>query len=567
MIKSIYVQNFMRIDKRVELPLSPITILVGGNGSGKSSILKALHWSVRCATLKDHRGNASLEQMDYTPSRAFQELAHKKRLQNKSDLPKIIVGFVDDKGDDTEIAISAARNDAGAKAEISGPLTSALTSEQATTAYIPGIAGLAEFETVLATPVLSRRAASGEGGSVLRHILLDLVGGSAGTDTEYVELSELSSWVSKVLPGSQFWVKFDRLRDARIDALFLTPNMKEPGRADALQRRPLEMAGTGYLQIVQIFAYLLKFNPKLLLIDEPDAHLHPSTQEALIKALEEASLSFPQTKFIVTTHSPHLVRACGPQTSVHWMDDGALRTDSEERIRLRMGWGALDKELLLFTEDGNLTAIKALLSQWPDLERKVLLWPTFGYSGIPSGRALKQLREELGIPIMVHRDRDFMSDADVDAWEEKKELVKYDIPLWVTPGSDIESCFCTVQHIAEAIGILASTSERILAKAVRSFDSKEMQTDFESALSAAINILPATSRSSIIDRWSELKGPSPDVIKGKILLKAIEKAISAELLELGENRKLSKLSDLRRPIKGIELATNLKNELLQLLDK
>jgi len=557
----------MRIDKRVELPLSPITILVGGNGSGKSSILKALHWSVRCATLKDHRGNASLEQMDYTPSRAFQELAHKKRLQNKSDLPKVIVGFVDEGGSETEIAISAARNDAGAKAEISGPLTAALTSEQASTAYIPGIAGLAEFETVLAKPVLNRRAASGEGGSVLRHILLDLAGGSAGTDTEYAELHELSEWVSKVLPGSQFWVKFDRLRDARIDALFLTPNMKEPGRPDALQRRPLEMAGTGYLQIVQIFAYLLKFNPKLLLIDEPDAHLHPSTQELLIKALESASLSFPHTKFIVTTHSPHLVRACGPQTSVHWMDEGALRADSEERIRLRMGWGALDKEILLFTEDGNLTAMKAILSQWPDLYRKVLLWPTFGYSGIPSGKALNQLRDELGIPIMVHRDRDFMSDADIDAWEEKKELVRYDIPLWVTPGSDIESCFCSPEHIAEVFGILHSIAEKIVASALSSFDGKEAQSNFETALSSAVSILPKESRSSIIDRWNELGGFSPSVIKGKDFLKALEKSISNQLLEIGENKKLSRISNLRSPVPGIEMATDLKNEISLLLNK
>jgi predicted ATPase len=565
MIKSVYVQNFMRIDKRVELPLAPITILVGGNGSGKSSILKALHWSVRCATLKDRRGNASLEQMDYTPSRAFQELAHKKRLQNKSDLPKIIVGFVDESGNETEIAISAARNDAGAKAEIFGPLTTALTSEQASTAYIPGIAGLAEFETVLATPVLNRRAASGEGGSVLRHILLDLVGGSAGTDTEYVELRELSRWVSKVLPGSQFWVKFDRLRDARIDTLFLTPSMKEPGRADTLQRRPLEMAGTGYLQIVQIFAYLLKFSPKLILIDEPDAHLHPSTQELLIKALEEAAIEFPQTKFIVTTHSPHLVRACGPHTSVHWMDDGALRTDSEERIRLRMGWGALDKEVILFTEDGNLTAMKALLAQWPDLARKTLLWPTFGYSAIPSGKALKQLREELGIPVMVHRDRDFMSDTDIDAWEEKKDLVKYNVPLWVTPGSDIESCFCSSEHIAEVFGILSGTAEKIVAMALASFDSKEVQSNFETALSSAISVLSKENRSSIIDRWNDLNGFSPSVIKGKDFLKAIEKAISSELLELGENRKLSLLPNLRSPIPGIEIATDLKNEIALLL--
>lgn len=41
------------------------------------------------------------------------------------------------------------------------------------------------------------------------------------------------------------------------------------------------MVGTGFLQVAQIFAYLLHFKPKLLLIDEPDSHLHPGTQERL----------------------------------------------------------------------------------------------------------------------------------------------------------------------------------------------------------------------------------------------------------------------------------------------
>jgi hypothetical protein len=218
------------------------------------------------------------------------------------------VGFIDTNGVQTTIKLSAARNEAGVKSEIEGPLAHSLTNEEPQTAYIPGLAGLAESETVLAQPVLHRRAASGEGGSVLRHILLDLVEGSGSTQTDYRELSELSEWVSKVVNKVQFWVKFDRLRDVNIDAQFLTEEMRAPGKTVAQLRKPLELAGTGFLQIVQIFAYLLKFRPALILIDEPDAHLHPSTQERLIKAIEEATQVFPNTKFLITTHSPALVR-------------------------------------------------------------------------------------------------------------------------------------------------------------------------------------------------------------------------------------------------------------------
>lgn len=564
LIEGIYVENFMRINERVRLNLSPVTVLVGGNGSGKSSILKAIHWAVRCATLRDFRGNTTLEQMDYTPSRAFQELAHKKRIQSKSDLPKIKVGFIDTNGDTTEIAINSARNDAGAKTHIDGPMQNLLTTAQPSTAYIPGIAGLAEYETVLAAPVLHRRAASGEGGSVLRHILLDLAGDAAG-GSEHVELKELAGWVSRILPDSQFWVKFDRLRDVHIDALFYTPAMRESGRSIINQRRPLEMAGTGYLQIVQIFAYLLKFKPALILIDEPDAHLHPGTQERLITAIEQAATEFPDTKFLITTHSPHLVRNCGPRTSVQWMEDGQLRQDDESTVRLRMGWGSLDKEVILFTEDEELTSIQAILSQWPDFARKVLVWPTFGQAGIPHGSVLAKLRKKHGIPVLVHRDRDFMSDSDIDAWEEKKGFVEHDVPLWVPKGSDIESCFCSIEHICEALNVLAPAAERIIEKALATFDKDNSRKNFENALQGAINILPYEKRSSLGARWTELGEFGASTIKGKELLRAIEKAARQEFIDSGETRRLSALPRLREPTRGVIMEMQLRTELEILL--
>jgi predicted ATP-dependent endonuclease of OLD family len=41
-IKSVKIANFLRVDAEIEVPLSSLTVLVGENGSGKSSILKAL---------------------------------------------------------------------------------------------------------------------------------------------------------------------------------------------------------------------------------------------------------------------------------------------------------------------------------------------------------------------------------------------------------------------------------------------------------------------------------------------------------------------------------------------
>ncbi|WP_420850894.1 ATP-dependent nuclease [Pseudomonas wenzhouensis] len=546
MINSITIENFMRIDNATTIPLGPVTLLVGENGSGKSSILKAVHWSVRCAVLRDPNQKTTLEQMDYTPSRDFLQLPHKKRLQSGESAPRIKVTFSTTNGD-TTIGVYSARNDAGTKTSITGPMASSFTADQQLTAYIPGLAGLAETETLLATPVLHRRAASGEGGSVLRHILLGL--GLKGNESleEPAELTDLNHWVGKVFPGTRFWVKFDRLRDIHIEAKFLTPEMKTSKRTLDSQWRPLEMAGTGFLQVVQIFAYLLHFKPKLLLIDEPDSHLHPGTQELLIKAIEEAALKFPDTQFLLTTHSPSLVRASGSVSKVNWISDGKLRQEKEDTIRQRMGWGALDKEIILFTEDGNMKYMKNIVNQWPDLARKVLIWPTFGSSGLQRGGSIIKLKEAMSIGALIHRDRDFMSDSDKIQWEKKMEYDTHKIPLWMPEGSDIESELCKPQHIANVFSIDLHTAESLLDDALKSLNSTEVERDFNSAYQSAIGGLPKESVEFPSKRWKDLGEYGVKTIKGKVLLEAIKATAKKRYEGTSEAAKLSGLSRLAIP--------------------
>lgn len=231
MFDSVTVANFMRVNNAVTIPLGPVTVLVGENGSGKSSILKAIHWAIRCAVLRDGSDRVTLERMDYAPSRDFLHLAHKIRLNSEATSPRVKVSL-ESGVDKLEISMNSTRNDAGIKVTVVGALASTVTATSQITAYIPGLAGLSEAESLLATPVLHRRAASGEGGSVLRHILFGLATAQTGRESieKHEELAELGRWVGKVFPGVRFWVKFDRLRDVNIDAKFLTLDMVESGR-------------------------------------------------------------------------------------------------------------------------------------------------------------------------------------------------------------------------------------------------------------------------------------------------------------------------------------------------
>lgn len=548
MFDSVTVANFMRIHDEVKIPLGPVTVLVGENGSGKSSILKAIHWASRCAVLKDGLDRVTLERMDFVPSRDILHLAHKTRLNSEGASPRVRVelesGF-----EKLCISMNSTRNDAGIKVSITGGLANTITATSQITAYIPGLSGLSEAESLLATPVLHRRAASGEGGSVLRHILLGLAMTATGRDNieKHEELSELSHWVGKVFPGVRFWVKFDRIRDINIDAKFLTGDMTQAGKKLELQWRSLEMAGTGFLQVVQIFAYLLYFRPKLLLIDEPDSHLHPGTQERLIAAIEDAARDFSETQFMLTTHSPSLVRASSAISQVLWMSDGVLRDEKEEQIRQRMGWGALDKDLLLITEDGNLQYMKNIIAQWPDLARKVLLWPTFGSGSLPRGSALAKIRKELGIAIVVHRDRDFLSDTDKAALSKKMEYDATNIPFWMPKGSDIEAEFCSPEHLQKIFDITAVDASALIDEAVNLVDPDVAETEFNTAYQSAVGGLSKEQVSVPSKRWRELAGPSAATIKGKILLAKIEEAAQKRYIGGADSTKLKGLKLLSTP--------------------
>ena len=92
----------------------------------------------------------------------------------------------------------------------------------------------------------------------------------------------MNELVQIIHPGVLLEVSFNDGEDINIQAVF------DDNLLSGVQR-PLETAATGVLQVIQIFAYLILFRPKLLLVDEPDAHLHPDKQERLIEALEQAA--------------------------------------------------------------------------------------------------------------------------------------------------------------------------------------------------------------------------------------------------------------------------------------
>lgn len=528
-LESITVRNF-KATEEATIPLAGVTILVGPNGCGKSSVLQAIHWAARAASYvlpKYTKEMISFERLDYVPSSEPLTTLHKSEMKSDASSTAVEVVFshlpINKEPVQATVRIRAARNRGGITAYTDGgnAVTPYKQRYQFITTYIPGLAGLSEKESILAQPTLRRQAASGDAGGVLRNILLNLRSRRVGEIDETLgkeRLQLLNALVSQVHPGIQVDVSFDEREDYHITALVSTKEF-------AGQSRPLETAATGVLQVVQIFAYLILFEPKVMLIDEPDAHLHPDKQERLIEALERAAPKF-DTQIILTTHSPHIVRAASPSAKLVWMRNGLVETEDDNAIRRLLGWGGLDKAALFFVEDEDDKPLRAVLRQWPDLARQIAVCRCFGIENLPRDKFLEGLLidSELKVNALLHRDGDFMTADETEKWRQSFKT-KGVFP-WVTAGSDIEAYFCEASYLAALYGIPDDQAEEWRATAARTV-GKARDTYLAKRQNIVRVLWPNGGSPNAEEMWEQAGGKSPATVMGKKLhaaLKGVAKA-------------------------------------------
>jgi ABC-type cobalamin/Fe3+-siderophores transport system ATPase subunit len=442
-LASIKIEKFKRIDN-IELPLSDLNILVGSNGSGKSSILQALHLA-SCLMRQVKRMRAESTEMvrvsdlDYLPSDEYWRLGHGADWGNAATSPssKIEFHFRDADGNPilAECEMRSARN-AGisVRGEIPEPVRPQFRGiDTFFSGFIPGISGIPNVEQKNSKRVVLKACSFGDSNVYLRNALNLL---------PQEDIEQIESWLLPLLGEVKIRVSFDDVKDFLISA-----DVEVKGRST-----PMELLGTGYLQLIQIFCYILLFKPRILLIDEPDIHLHPDVQEKLaINLLQIAQAQ--NLKIIMTSHSPFIVRGAPSGTNVVWLSDGEAVADDRSLVELALGWGAFGKKVIVVSEDAKNEKLKKLIKQWPEIDNLVTVLPGRGYRHLPTKEEAKELRASLGnkFKILVHRDRDSLTDAEINVL--KNDFMDDGIRLWITEQSDLEAEFCDTGFLSALTGI------------------------------------------------------------------------------------------------------------------
>lgn len=495
-VEKVRITNFKRIHDIV-IELSPITALVGGNTSGKSSALQAIQLCVSLLQAsylgekgrpKRHSFSTTLSDDDvlFKPTENLLNLRHRNPATQdagyKISLTCSYANANDDlvKSHECSLEIRRGKN-ANLALKVSGDLSlAAALADQSNpfSIFTPGLSGIPLREEWRTRGALDAGAMHGDANLYLRTLLDHLFSDDySENDNDYEKKQWNDSGVIDALPVGS-WKTFCRLLDRCYSGVRIVID-HDPRRSRYVDIRvkydknemPLDMASTGMLQVIQILAYACYYKPPLLLLDEPDAHLHADSQGRLYEALR-GLVNDTNTRILLASHSPQLIQRLtfDPAASTVWIDEGArVPVDHMQRpaIPILMTLGALNigadvfdpnKTSLLLTEDRIIEPIQTLaISNGAENHLAILSYN--GCGNLSGARQLARLMADLrpDLKVVIHRDRDFRTDTEVRFEIEKfKEWCALEgierVSELFTSRNDVEHHFVDLGHLEELFG-------------------------------------------------------------------------------------------------------------------
>lgn len=473
-ILSVSVERFKRIPK-IDLDLKHITLIIGGNNSGKSSLLQGIHFAITTLQSAKMLGNATLapDQLIFKPTNDTTLLQNGSPMTQRSG-PRFSFTYLTENTTEAQTFTTGVKRGKNANISVDIPwhdsfFRRASDRTRPISIFVPGLAGVALREERRTEAIINTGIAQGDSNLYLRNILLQILRNSQ-------KLDAFHDLIGQIFPGTKLLTDFDESRDHYID---LKVTMDE-------RTLPIEMLGTGCLQAIQLVAYVTMYNPTLLLLDEPDSHLHPSNQRLLAEALVQIS-NATATKIILSTHSRHLFDslANNENCEVVWLKQGEKQPiESVSDLSILLDLGALDSferltspknKVVVLTEDTKSNKLKFLLEANNFKGEEYFIQPLYGVENLPSAYPIAEFFTKLGpnTHVLIHRDGDALLD------EEKKwviERISGELPsrctFFITPLSDIEHQFCKPEHIASVFKISLTEAEDIVRGAISKLSTK-----------------------------------------------------------------------------------------------
>ncbi|MBN1830423.1 MAG: ATP-binding protein [Deltaproteobacteria bacterium] len=305
-IKSIHIKRFRKFKENTLLP-SQHNVLVGANNSGKTSVLHALRlfflslsgeFSGTANKVVFHKRYINVGDILHVAD-AAELWTDREKGQAKTTGIIIEIGFQSGLRVESvftyrfgQVHVDATvtanpQNRTGA--QINDVMNHKLV-------FIPGLVGILPQEAYVTPARRSAMLIEARYSEMYRSSLLHL------DTSDKKALKAINSILKSHLGVEITAIKFDPEKDVYVDVKYSQNGI----------HLDLASAGSGMLQIIQLLVYIYLHNPTLLLIDEPDAHLHPELQEKLGAVLKKVTQDM-NAQLFVASHSPDVIDAFSSQ--------------------------------------------------------------------------------------------------------------------------------------------------------------------------------------------------------------------------------------------------------------
>ncbi len=320
MIRKVTPRRFKRFDE-VTFDIPGHIVLAGRNNTGKTTLLQAISaWVLALNRWKQlhefHRRGGGYTKAPITrqafsavPLRVFDLLWNERRYREPVEIEiesakgwKVAVELIPDS---TEQIYVRPKSDAD---------PGILSEANLMAVYIPPMTGLGTAEPVYQRPKQDQLLGQGKPGDIIRNLL--------------VEAHQSPAW-------SELQASIHRLFDHEI----LPP---DASGADIIAeycphrdgpRLDIASAGSGFQQVLMLLTFLHTRPASVLLLDEPDAHLHVILQESIYSELRSVAAR-QNSQLIIATHSEVIINSVEPGELCMLLDKPRVLEDAAERSKL-----------------------------------------------------------------------------------------------------------------------------------------------------------------------------------------------------------------------------------------
>lgn len=501
-IKKIVINNFKRF-KELQAELSSFDCLVGANNSGKSTLLQSLalfdfvlH---NCLATKQVNGNSGFEKIFEIRNRSISpeefvvlpvanaidlwtdKIAQKGgkhvliQIEVEFDNNKIVKATVDLNFNRYSVSIETDNDQNWLKDLVNYKIS-----------YLPVFSTFLSQEEKRTQAVIEDALSRGRVNSVIRNLLFDL--------KQKGEIQYLKNVLQNAIPSfKELNIKFDEVTDKYIDVSYI-----EEGKNKSFD---LFMAGSGFQQFVYLFGFIRLRNPNLVLLDEPDVHLHGTMQSSLINELRNLQRT-ENKQIIFATHSRDIISRIDPDQIITLNEFKATRLKINFEIYdLLENLGSFDniqiaqlqeyKRLLVVEDHDDWKYVqvfgKKILGEadWQKVEKRLSIFPA---KGNPYKQDMVKLKEQLtgmfrlnfsGNPLklFVLADWDYYPNRDelIRSLNQKDVNIKYHV--W--EKAEIENYLLVKEAIMRLVSLKNETKNLFTEAIVNEFirllnESKEI---------------------------------------------------------------------------------------------